>query len=314
MQIGCEVDAGGEDALAVLAFRFAVELLPPLADEVQLRLVVHHDFNLLTCLVETVAHGGILGSGVLIEGHVAAADLLHILSTLDKLLHVETGAGDGQQTHRREHRETTAHVVGNDERLVALLVGAGAGSTTLGVGDGHDDLACLVLAHLGLALLLQQAEGQGCLGGGSTLRDVDDAETLALQVFCEFKQIVLADVVSGEEDGGILAVLHQPAERVAQCLDDGACTQIGAADASHDHHFALPAQRVGHGLHLVEERGRDASGQMQPTKEVVTRARAVLKRHLCLFHLRLESLHCALLEEARSLRNVKFNVVHDLTY
>ena len=226
------------------------------------------------------------------------------------MLHIESGTCNRQQTHRREHREASAHVVGNDERLVAFLVGAGAGSATLGIGDGYDDILCLFLAHLCLALLLQQTEGQGCLRGGTTLRDVDDAELLTLQILGELKEIVFADVVAGKEDDRILLVLYQPAERVAQGLDDSAGTKIGATDASHDHHFAFCTQGVGYGLHLVEECRCDAAGQMQPSKEIVTRARAIFQCLLCLFYLWLESLHCTFREEACSLCNVKTNTLH----
>ena len=159
----------------------------------------------------------------------------------------------------------------------------------------------LFLAHLGLALLLQQAEGQGSLSSSATLRDVDDAEALAFQIFSEFEQIVLANVVASEEDDWVFPVLNQPAKRVAERFDDGACAEIATADASHNDHFALFAQCVSHSLYLVEEFGRDAAGQMQPSEEIITWARAVLQCLLCLFNLRLESLHCAFSEEARSL-------------
>lgn len=77
--------------------------------------------------------------------------------------------GDGQQTYWSEHREASAHVVGNDETLVAFLVGTCAGCTTLGIRHGHDDLLGKFLTALVLTLLLQQTEGQGSLGGRSTL-------------------------------------------------------------------------------------------------------------------------------------------------
>ena len=41
---------------------------------------------------------------------------------------------------------------------------------------------------------------------------------------------------------------------------DGACAEVAAANACHYHHFALFAQRVGHGLHFVEECGCDVAG------------------------------------------------------
>ena len=231
----------------------------------QLGLVVHHDLNLLVALVEGVAHGGILCGGVLVEGDVLAAGLLHVLSAGHQRLDVETGAGDGQQAHGSQHREAATDVVGDDERLVALLVGARAGSATLGIGHGHNDVLGCLLAHLGLALLLQQAEGEGGLSRSTRLRDVDDAKLLILQVLGHLREVVLADVVAGKEDDGVLLVLDKPCEGIAEGFDDGAGAEVAAADAGHHHHLALLAQGIGHGLYFVNEFGRDARRQVQPS-------------------------------------------------
>ena len=181
------------------------------------------------------------------------------------MLDVETCNGDGQQTYRSEHRETSAHIVGNDKALVAFLVSTGAGSTTLGIRHGHDNLLGELLATLVLALLLQQTEGQGSLGGGSTLRDIDDTEFLSLQVVGQFGQIVLADVVSGKQDGGIALVAHEPLERIAQRLNHGLCSEIASADTGHHHGLAVLAQYLGRSLYLSEEFWRDACRQMEPS-------------------------------------------------
>ena len=224
VEVGGEVARGGEDALLVFSFALSVELLPPLTDEVELRLVVHHDLYLLAGSIEPVSHGSILCGDVLLEGHVGSAGTLHLLCALHQSGDVETGAGDGQQSHGGKHGESAAHVVGDDEALVALLVGTGAGSTLAGIRHGDDDAACLVLTPLLLTLFLQQAEGQGRLRRCSRLRDIDDAELLVAQIFRQLREIVLADVVAGEEDHGVALILTQPAKRVAQCLNDGTCT------------------------------------------------------------------------------------------
>ena len=277
MQVGREVYACGEDTLLVLTLALAVELLPPLTHKVQLRLEVYHDLDLLTALVETIAYGSILCCGVLCEWNVLTACLLQLLGTGHKFLDVESCACDRQQTYWGEHRETSAHVVGDDEALVSLLVSACAGSTFLGVGDGHDHLLGLFLAALGLALLLQQTEGQCGLGGGTALRDVDHAELLVLQIVGELEEIVLADVVTRKEDGGVLLVGDQPGEAVAEGLDDGACSQLAAADACHDDGLAVGAQCVGAGLQFVEEGRCDTGGQVQPSEEVITGACALFQ-------------------------------------
>ena len=312
MQVGGEVAGGGEDTLVVLAFTLAVELLPPLAHEVELGLVVDENLDLLAgLLVECVAHGSILGGDILGKGSVDAAGLLHILGTAHETCDVESGTGDGQQTHRCEHREAATHIVGDDEAGVALLVGAGAGGTALGIGHGHDDLTCHLLATLLLALALEQTEGEGGLGGGTRLGDIDDTELLVFQIIGEFGQVVFADVVACKEDGGVLCVAQQPGKRVAQCFDDGTCAQIAAADTSHDDGLAVLTQHVGAGLQLGDELGGDGGGKVEPSQEIVAGTGAVLKGLLSGLYLRLEGLYCASFQKLGSLRCVEGNHFHN---
>ncbi len=241
VQVGGEVAGSGEDTLAILAFALSVELLPPLGDEVQLRLEVGDDLNLLAKLgVEGLTGHGVLLSDVVGEGDTVGGSGLHILRALDDGLDVEAGHGDGQQTYRREHREAATHVVGDDESLIAFLLSGLACGALHGVGDGDDDLLGGLLATLSLALLLKQTEGEGGLGCRTALRDIDDAEALVFQIFSELGEIVLADAVAGEDHvGGLSGVVDEPLQRVAEGLDDGACTEIGAADTSHDDGIAL---------------------------------------------------------------------------
>ena len=265
VQVGSEVARSREDTLLVLALALAVELFPPLREEVELGLVVDHDLNLLAGSIETVADSGILGCHILFEGNILSTALLHLGSTGNELLDVETGTGYGKQTDGSEHREASTHVVGDDKRLVTLLVGTRAGSTALSVCDSHDDLLGHLLAHLCLTLLFQQAEGQGGLSGSARLGDVDDTELLVLQILRHLAQVVLTDIVACKQDDGVLLALDEPCKRIAQGLNDCAGTQIGAADACYYHYFALLAQSLGCCLHLVEELGSDAAGQMQPS-------------------------------------------------
>ena len=255
-------------------------------------------------MIERVAHGGILCGDVLLVWHFRACCLLHVLGTSHQLLDVVSGASDGQQAHGGEHGEAPAHVVGDDKALVAFLVSTGACRAFLGVGHGHDDIFGLFLTHLSLALLFQQAEGEGGLGGSAALGYVDNAELLTLQVFGKFRQVVLADVVASEKNGGVLAVVHQPGERIAHGLNHGARSQVAAAYACHYHRLAFLAQRVGHGLDFVQELRSDARGEMQPPQEVITWACAVLQCQLSRFHLGLQGLHRSLAEELLSLRDV----------
>ena len=133
----------------------------------QLGLVVDEDLNLLAIGIEGVAGSGIEGSDILLEGYLGSGGSLHVGSTLDECLDVVSGNGDRQQAYGSEHREAATHIVGDDEALVAFVVGCSAGSTTLGVGNSYDDLAGNVDAALVFTLLLEQTEGEGSLGSGT---------------------------------------------------------------------------------------------------------------------------------------------------
>ena len=231
----------------------------------QLRLVVHHDLNLLAFTIEGIANGSILSSRVLLERYAGSTSLLHVLSTTYQCLNVETSASNRQQTYRSEHREAATYVVGDDETLVAFLVSAGTSSTTLGIRNGNNHLFGFLLTTLSLALLLQQTECQSGLSGCTRLGDIDNTEFLAFQVFGQLEEIVLADVVTSKENDRILLVLNQPAKRVAQCLDDGTGTQIATTNTCNNYSLAIVAQYLGCCLNLVEEGRSDFCGQMQPS-------------------------------------------------
>ena len=133
-----------------------------------------------------------------------------------ELADIKSCHGDREQTHRRENREASTHVVGDDERLVALLVGSRTGRTLVGVGDGDDHVLGRLLAPLGLTLLLQQAESEGRLRGRAALGDIDHAKALTLQIGGQFVEVVLANVVAGKEDDRVAVVADQPRETIAQ--------------------------------------------------------------------------------------------------
>ena len=77
----------------------------------ELRLIVHEDFDLLASAVEGIADSSVLCSDVV----VGAAFFFHISGTLHERVDVETSASDGEQTYGSEDREASTHVVGDDE-------------------------------------------------------------------------------------------------------------------------------------------------------------------------------------------------------
>ena len=296
VQVGGEIARSGEYTLVVLAFALAEELFPPFADEMELGLVVHHDFNLLASLrVETVAHGSIDGCGVLLVRSVLATHLFHFCCTCHQLADVESCTSDGQQTHGSEHRETSTHIVGDYECLVALFVGSGTGSTFLGVGHGHNHFLGLFFAALLLTLLLEQTEGEGCFGSGARLGNVDDTKLLVFKILSELVEVILSDIVAGKQDGRILLVIHQPSERVAQRLDDGTCTEVATSDACHHYSLAVVAEHISAILYLLQESRSDRRGQMQPPQEIVTRTCTIFKCLLGSFHFCLIAFYSSLL-------------------
>ena len=200
---------------------------------------------------------------------------------------VETGDGDGNEAHGSEDAEAAAHVVFDDEGLVALVGGELAQGSAVGVGDGDDALGGGVAAYGLLKLFAQDAESDGRLGGSAGLGDDNDAELLAFEVFLQVVEIILADVVTGEENlGGADATVLERAESVGEGFDDGLGAEVAAADADADDGLALVAQSVGGLLDFVEEGVGCAGGQVGPAQEVVAEAGAFVDGLECCLSLR----------------------------
>ena len=119
-----EVDGGREYSFQILAFRLAVELLPPLSKVLELRIVGNQDLYLLAKFrIEQVPHRRVLYRRVLLAFH--RESLLHLDSAGDHLAHIESRQHDRQKSDRSEDGEPASHVVRNDKCLVAFLCGEG---------------------------------------------------------------------------------------------------------------------------------------------------------------------------------------------
>ncbi len=277
VEVGGEVGASGEDALAVFAFRLAIELFPPLGEIVELRLEVDEDLGALAVAVEYVACGSVYACGVLLEGYGACGSDLHILCALEELLDVETCDGDWEEAYGSEDGETAAYIVWYDKSLVTLLSSERAESALGLVGDGHDAFLGLGFADLLLELLFEETEGYGWLCGGAALRDDDDTEVLALEEFKEVGGVVLADILACVEDDGGLAVGLEVVEAVGEAFDYGTCSEVAAADAYHYNEVAVVAEDFGGGLNLVEEGVGCLAWEVMPTDEVSALAVALVE-------------------------------------
>ena len=166
----------------VLTFRLTVELFPPLCDEMQFGIEVNEQFHFLALfLVEDVAGSGIERSRVSLKSSIAAANLHHAASAVDKGLDIETCASDRQQTNRRQNRETATDIILDDVGLEILLGSEGSERTSLGVGDADDMFAGKILSFLLLQLGLEQTERQSGLGRRTGFGDRDNTETLVFE-------------------------------------------------------------------------------------------------------------------------------------
>ena len=242
-----------------LALAFTVELFPPFGHEVQLGLEVGDDFNLLAGLsVESLPYGCILCGDVLTISNVVCGSFLHVGSTFYQFSDVESSACYRQQAHRSEHREASTHVVRNDKRLVSFLVSSSPCGSLMSVGNGYNNILSLFFATLCLALLLEKTEGECCFGCRTRLRYVDNSELLILQISGKFREIILANVVTGKGYDRVFLILDEPREAVRESFYHGTGSQIRASDTCYNHNVALTAQRVSCVLYLFEKLGRDA--------------------------------------------------------
>ena len=272
MEVGGVVDGGGEDAHAVLALGLAVELLPPFGEVGELRVVVDKDLHFLAVfLIKEIPHRGVHDGGILRGLH--GKGLLGLEGAGEDGTHVESGHHDGQDAHGGEDGEAAAHVVRDDEGLVAFLGGEGLEGALLGVGDGDDALGRLLLAVGVLQVLLHDAEGDGGLGGGAGLGD-DDAGDIALggQVH-EFGEVFLGQVVAGEDDLGGVLLRELLREVVAEGLDRALGAEVGTADADGDHQVhALGLPVVADRLAIRNQAFGGLGRQVLPTQEVIAGA------------------------------------------
>ena len=94
VQVGGELDGGGEDADAVLALALAVELLPPLGHEPEARLVACENFDGVALRIELLARGSVLPCGIFGRAQVERTQLRD--GGVYDALHIDAGDGHRQ--------------------------------------------------------------------------------------------------------------------------------------------------------------------------------------------------------------------------
>ena len=283
VQVGGEVGCGGEDALVILALALGVELLEPLAHHGQRGLVVDQDLGALALAIEDVAQRRVLEGGV--GGHVAAlADLARVLSALHHGLDVHAGCGDGQQTHGGQHGEASANVIRNHEGLIALRVGQRLQCAARLVGGGVDAALRTLLAVLLLQQLLEDAEGDGGLGGGAGLGDDVHGEVALADDLHHVVEVGRGDVVAHEVDLGDAGLANAVVHLALAELDGCARAQVGAADADDNQHVAVALDLLRSRLDAGELFLVVVHRQIEPAQEIAACARAGEQHFVCGVH------------------------------
>ena len=201
VQIGGELHAGGEQALALLALGLAVQLLPPLGHEPEAGLIRRQDLDLLAGAVHLVPRTGILPRRIGVHLRRGAA-VHHLPRTGHQRLDVDARHGDGQQAHGRQHAVPAAHLVGHHKGLIALGVRQRLQCASVAVGGGVDALGRAVCAVLLLQHLPEEAEGHRRLRGCAGLGDDVDGEVHAVQQLHDLAHIIGGKPVAHEVDVG----------------------------------------------------------------------------------------------------------------
>ena len=123
-------------------------------------------------------------------------------------------------------------------------------------------------------MLFQDAEGQGGLGGRARLGDHHHGVVAGVENVQQIVEVVLVDVVAGVEDVRELA-LDIGGERVLQGLNDGACPEVGAADADHHDHLRFGGHAGGALLNAGNVGLRHIVRKGDPPEEIVAAAGTV---------------------------------------
>ncbi len=271
MQVRGEIHGSREDTFQVFSLGLSVKLLPPLAQILEFGVVGDQDFDFLSHLaIKEVAHGRIL-DGRVFRGTLGK-DLLHLGGTGKHGTRVETRYDNGQQAHRREHRETAAHVVRNHEGPVTFLGGQGLQGTFLGIRNGHDALGSILVFLFDV--FFDNPEGYGRFGRGAGLGDDDAGDVALCHQIHQLGQVFLRQVVAGENHLGIRFLAAQLTGKImGQGLNGATGAQIRTADADHDHQVhALGLPAVTHGFAVCDQGFGRLAGKMFPSQEIISGA------------------------------------------
>ena len=304
MQVGREDHGRREQALTVLALALAVELLPPLVHQRVGRLVADHDFGALALVVENIADRRVLVAVVLLEIRVAVRRL-RLSGARHQRVDVRACDGDRQQADCGEDRVTAAHVVRNDEGLVALFVREVLQRAARLIGRAEDALSGLFLAVLLLEDLAEHAERDRRLRRGAGLRDHIDRNIAALADLYELRQRGGGDAVAGEVD--VRRILLQRIVVFAlQKLDRRAGAEVRAADADDDENIRILLDALGRSLDAREFFLVIIGRERHPAEKIIAGTLAGFQQLMRTFHLRCDRLILVILNKSFQISAFQF--------
>ncbi len=135
---------------------------------------------------------------------------------------------------------------------------------------------------------------------------------MAFQEVLELVEIVLADVLSGEEHAAAARISFgaELGEGVAEALDDGLGSEVGAADADRYDIVAVLAEVLGCLLDVGQVGVGDFRWELYPSEEVGTGACALGKHFQRLFGFGIDRLDLLAGDGAEGFLDVYFDVLH----
>ena len=304
--------AGRENSFALLAFAFAVELLPPLGHIKQLRIVAAQNLDLAALAIERRPRGSVKSRRIPLEGHVRSGGLLHILRAADQLVDVRTpAAASGSRPTGVRHRIASADIIGNHERGIAFLRRKCPQGSALGVGHGDDPLGRLGLAVARLDLLFDQAERDGRLGRRARLGNDDRSDPIGLHGGQELREIVLAQVLPREQQQRPVLLLAQQLEGVVHRFVHGFRPEVRSPDPDHDDHIGERCERAGARLDGFELLGADPARQGNPAQKIAALAAAVVQHPVGRLDLAFQRIDLGLRSAAVDLVDIHIDNTHD---
>ena len=132
VQIGGELNGGGEAADAVFTLALAVKLLPPFGHEAERRLVAAEYFDAAAVTVQVLTRRGVPPCRIFRRAEIELLERDN--GRAYDRLYVDARHRHREQADRRQDTVSAADIVGNDKALPALGVRQGFERTAMLVG------------------------------------------------------------------------------------------------------------------------------------------------------------------------------------